>query len=357
MNLKILVFCELLTLFAVVYAQCSVFVNEINVIDPKKPEKKEFIEIKTDCADTPLRGYKIIGISAFKKGAARANIVFVANLWNERFSGNLYTICGTDVEKCNMRITSDYVKFRNSWNKDLVSISNFLMNGNVNIHAIDILYAKNDPMSTIQLEKNKNTIPIDENMKKFLKRNLIDLVVYAEKCDCERCNIFEELHPEFANKKYTLREFNFKDDFSLNRCGIENDGFIPERFKIGKPTPGVENDCSGMNFFFENHIQEILPNVISSVASEENDVELLDNNECTSSIRQEDYHLASDHRIEEVVTAAYARSSSNQCTQLQLNPDGGNLMEEIVRGNTRKRRLSDTDYSETLEWETEMYFE
>lgn len=105
-------------------------------------------------------------------------------------------------------------------------------------------------------------------------------------------------------------------------------------------------------------IQQILPNFISNstFASDENDIEFIDN-ECTSSIREEEYHLATEERIEEVITAAYAESSTNQCTELQLHPDGGNLAEKVTHENTRKRRLSDTDYSEVFEWETESYFE
>lgn len=70
-------------------------------------------------------------------------------------------------------------------------------------------------------------------------------------------------------KKNTLREFTFREgnDFSLNNCSLENDGFIPEKFKLGRPTPGLENDCSGMNFFLEDRIQHILPNIVSNTTN------------------------------------------------------------------------------------------
>lgn len=345
-------------------AECIVKINELNVIDPEKIEKKEFIELKTDCKDMPLRGHKVIGIKAGKKKGSPSSIVLVATLWNQKFSGDLYTIGGISVEKSDMKISSDFIKFRESWNNknNLISITNFLENGKTDIYAIGILYNKNDPMSTIQLEKNKNSIIIDDKLNEFLKNNLIDLVVYSEKSDRDRCDIFEELHPPFAQKKYTLREFSFKrgSDISLNRCTIESDGFVPEKFKIGKPTPGLENDCSGAYFIFEDRIQEILPNFISSVdidVNDEHDIDSLDNT-CTSSIRPAHYDLATDEQIEKVLTAANAESSTNQCTMQQLYPDGGNLAEEVDHGNRRKRRLSsEKDYSEKLEWETEDYFE
>lgn len=45
-----------------VSSECNVFINELNIVDPKKPEKSEFIELKTNCENLPLRGYKIIGM-------------------------------------------------------------------------------------------------------------------------------------------------------------------------------------------------------------------------------------------------------------------------------------------------------
>lgn len=227
----------------IVTAQCNVVINEVNA---KQPGKNDFIELKTDCIGKTLRGYKVIGIEVKKEGSAA--ITKTATLWNEKFCEDFYTIGGTNIEKSDMKITSDYIRFRNSWNdKKLSSITNFLENENTNLYAIGILYKYNDPMSSIQLNK-KNTIFIDENLKEFLVNNLIDLVVYSEKCDRDRCKIFEDFHSGFTNKKYTLREFKFKStDISLNRCTVETDGFIPEKFKIGKPTPGLENDCSGTN--------------------------------------------------------------------------------------------------------------
>lgn len=51
--------------------QCSsdVIINEIQIVDPKKPEKKEFIELKStsDSPDIALRGYKFIGFNCQSK--------------------------------------------------------------------------------------------------------------------------------------------------------------------------------------------------------------------------------------------------------------------------------------------------
>lgn len=81
-------------------------------------------------------------------------------------------------------------------------------------------------------------------------------------------------------------------------------------------------------------------------------------NACTASIRNVNYDLATNDQIEEILTVANAKSSTNQCTIQQLYPDAGNLAEEVDHGNRRKRRLSsEKDYSEKYEWETEEFFE
>ena len=148
-------------------------------------------------------------------------------------------------------------------------MTNFLANGNRNLYAIGVLFKRNYAMSSIHLEENKNTILLDDSLIEFLKVYLVD----SEKHDSDRCNIFEELHAPFAQNKYAIREFSFKDgkDLSLNRCTIETEGFIPEKFKLGNPTPGSDNDCSGSHFIFEDRIQEILPNIITSVDIENSD--------------------------------------------------------------------------------------
>ena len=60
-----------------VSSECNVFVNELNIVNPKKPDKSEIIELKTNCENLPLKGYKIIGISAGNKKNTTPSI----NLW------------------------------------------------------------------------------------------------------------------------------------------------------------------------------------------------------------------------------------------------------------------------------------
>lgn len=46
------------------------------------------------------------------------------------------------------------------------------------------------------------------------------------------------------------------NDIYLNRCTIENTGFLPEMLKLGDPTSGAENDCTGPHFILEENMAE-----------------------------------------------------------------------------------------------------
>ena len=113
------------------------------MIDPQKPEKAEFIELKTDCKDMPLRGYKLIGITSGSRKTTESSIILVATLWNEKFKGEFYTIGGVNIQNADMSVKSALLKFRESWNtNNQISMTNFLVNGNTNLNAIGILYKK-----------------------------------------------------------------------------------------------------------------------------------------------------------------------------------------------------------------------
>ena len=62
------------------------------------------------------------------------------------------------------------------------------------------------------------------------------------------------------NKPYILNEYDTKKlgDISLNRCTPLRDAFQPSGYKLGKPTPNKENDCSGPHFI---RAQEAILNV------------------------------------------------------------------------------------------------
>lgn len=114
MNILLTVwFCLSAFQFAESQSRSNVIINELNVIDPRKPEKNEFIEIKsTSEPNLALRGYKIIGISCYDK---TDKISLVATLWNERMKNGYFTIGGSGVPTADLKIPHENIKFKDSF--------------------------------------------------------------------------------------------------------------------------------------------------------------------------------------------------------------------------------------------------
>lgn len=357
-----------MSLFVIVKAQsdCKVIISEINVVDPMKPEKKEFIELKSSCNNLALRGYKLIGLNTKK---VSGTIDLVVTLWNERTNNDgFFTVGGSEVLNADLKVPNDYIRFRSSFNKNaVVSVTNFMKNGIKDLRAIGLLYdsEKLNPFSEFTLSKTQTYIRIDDFLLEILKKYLIDLVVYGERVSCDKSEVFEKIHNDFALKTYMLREFSSntaKEDISLNRCAVELAGFLPEKFKLGSTTPGKENDCSGPHFILEDHILETISPVNERIIYEDefDDLEGASCSNmpmCTSSIDKTDYMRGTLHAIQQTIETMNVTSTSDICSPLMLNPDGGNIEMSLNQENNRKRSIGvDHDYSEDLEWESTKYF-
>jgi len=70
-----------------------------------------------------------------------------------------------------------------------------------------------------------------------------------------------------------LREFDvplsLASDYSVNRCTIETIPILPEKFKLGKPTPGADNDCTGIKFVIEKQIIELVSPLLRNSREDE----------------------------------------------------------------------------------------
>lgn len=130
-----------------------------------------------------------------------------------------------------------------------------------------------------------------------MKEYLIDLVVYSREKTCDKCDLFGRIHEEHNTKTYTLREFVRNADgsvISLNRCVAESQAFLPEKFKLGIPTPGNDNDCNGPHFILKDHFLDIIApvNDESPYVDDFDDIDGAScSNECSSSIPPTDYNL------------------------------------------------------------------
>lgn len=355
--------CTISYLISEVQSDCKIIINEVNIVDPKKPEMNEFIELKQICENeneneaSSLKCYKLVG---FTCKSLTGSIDLVITLWNFRLNSNgIFTVGGPAVTNADVKIPNEMVKFRSGFSKNVPSMANFLINTNNEIHDIGLLYDKLNSFKEFVLTQKQQYIAINERIAEILNKYLVDLVVYGEKVPCSKCELIEKIHSDFTTKKYMLRELQTNSkgkDISLNRCSIESVGFLPEKFKLGNPSPGSPNDCSGPNFILEDHIAEFQVNQLENIEDEYvYDDSCASQPECTSSIPKSAYSEALSQSVLRSLDILNVSSTSNMCTNLMLSPETSSSV--IDQENRRKRSIGgDKDYSEEHEWKTEKYF-
>lgn len=351
---------------------CKVVINEINLVDSKNPKETDYIELKQTCSAgdrMSLKGYKLIGFSCKSNSGI---IDIVGTLWNFRMNKTgFFTIGGSKIENTDVKIPNVMIKSASSFSKvKMNSLStNFLTISNTEVRAIGLLFDEGNFFKDIVLQEKKQFLPIKEKITDTLQKYLVDLVVYAGKVPCNKCEFIEKIHSDFFERKYVLRDMQFNldnNEVTLNRCTIENTGFGPEMFKPGKPTPGAQNDCKGPYFILEDNILEATgplndhftyPDDIDIDHEFENSCESQSQPTCTSSILPSDYSQTSSYSIAKTVHQLNVSSTTNTCTDLMLSPDAAHVSTILDQENRRKRKIGiDTDYSEENEWSTTKYF-
>ena len=141
---------------------------------------------------------------------------------------------------------------------------NVVENANKFPHAVILLKVPNaqslEIHNLLQL-KRVVILKLDELLKQKLIPLIIDALVYCKKGPYATCSIFEDMIPKFRDlrslgRDYILGEYDRENlgDNSLNRCTPSANAIEPESFKIGKTTPGKENDCAGPHFIISHTI-------------------------------------------------------------------------------------------------------
>lgn len=367
-----------------IQCRCKVVINEINIIDPKLIETNDYLELKQICNkgdEMSLKGYKVIGFSC---GAVSGVIDTVITLWNFKMNKKgFFTAGGVNVKTADVTIPNSMVKTQSSFSKiKMHTMSNFLINPKSEIRAIGLLYDKENSFKDIVLSDKTKVLPINEKLTDVLKKYLVDLVVYTgDKSTCDKSKIIEKIYSDYVGRKYVLREMTVNldsNDISLNRCAVESSGFLPEMFKLGKPTPGAENDCTGPHFILEDNIPEMTPPASYTTSYLDDTESAFDQTcesqpvcprllepgcstetqiDCSSSIPRSDYTQTTGYTVLKSIDMLNKSSTANTCTALLLNPNGDQDATIIERENNRKRAISDdADYSEDFEWSTTKYF-
>jgi hypothetical protein len=98
----------------------------------------------------------------------------------------------------------------------------------------------------------------------FVKFNILrptiqDLIVYASTAATDRCEIFEELIPQYRYKNFVLRDYPILketlmtehsiQDYGISRCTSRTASFKYYSFKMSRLTPDEQNDCENAIHF------------------------------------------------------------------------------------------------------------
>lgn len=351
--------------FAIVHSEkCSIVINEVNIDNIPKPEKSEFIELRSYCdgairPNFPTRPYKLVGIRALNNQVP--TIDFVVTLWNHRTNENgLYTIGGADITNADMSFISDDVKASKCLTQTKCLSEFFIPNANDHLRAIALLKGQppTESLPTITLSRKKPSIVINREILELLNKVVVDMVVYGRRAPSDSCSVFEDIYSEYTrSRKYVLRDFDVTKDRSINRCSTQTLGFIPEDFKLGQPTPGQENDCTGPHFILEDHILDLTHSV-----KDRFDYERYGDDEdafqsCSASIPPSQYYATLSDKVDREIQTEVTAAGRSHCTPLYLLPDAARMEIDLSVTNERKRRISDdADYSEDYEWSTTKYF-
>ena len=275
---------------------------------------------------------------------SRPVITLVANL-NKFLVKDEYFVLGGLRLIADINCDNEAVKFKKQLETGFYS--DFVPNGDEFPVAIALLYSEEE-LTFLELTKEKPEVLIKRNMETRLTKLIRDLVVYGGKAYGQRCDIFEVLRPQYKNLQYMQRQLNKlgEKQFSMNRCGISYNAFIPDIFRLGKLTPGQENDCSLTSYKFENTMINIIPDLIV-----ERPIDI--NQACSSRFEPQYYESIETDLVVADIKRMKMRNENDECN-LQLRDDSINeVTDKLLTSKIHSKSMGDD--SEYI-WTTIEYF-
>ena len=374
--------------FHEVNAKCTAVISEINGEKPKNVYSGTFIELEFYCSSPKevarTSGYKIIIINGKEK---QPDVELYANL--EEFTGaerRFFTIGEDGTANTNMNFSHSKIFYR-SKNTPTCQTTLFISGTShvlVPFGAI-LLYAIDRDASRLDNKLrhvSSKAVKIDDELKDLIQKNIKDMIVYGSKGALNKCAFFENLYAPLKNEKfYMLRDINTGEtsDSSLGLCSDQIVPYQFNKFKVGKPTPGNENDCSGSQYFLEEKFAQTFEDNPNQVHSNEGNVqEIVINDYEVDNIEQSvcyasgsQTHLieaADDDTIERITNEEYDKGSICDSPAnigedlMDMNANVGHVetlfvdddtVNEPARKKMRKIVTSETDFETTKYFKSE----
>ena len=340
----------------------QISINEVNISPPNPNQMNEFIELTSDLQSpitVKLDNYFIIVIRGENSDINGPTIETVIDLTGKTFKpGKKFFVIGSNT---NADITTRDLKFQFYTKLARHQFHNFLMYAHEAPNGIALLYNVNGMPSTFKLTRRKHKLPITDTIKKKIKSNIVDFLIYGTHYTrSDKCGIFEALYPPFNLINYVLHDINTNNDMSINKCSLQAfSQFRPDLFKLGKLTPGLENDCeSGISFIVKKRIDQCIAPKLPSY-----DVNTVYNTETDSDSCSADgpskskYRRMSKTETERCLKQNIDLESQSSCKNNFLSSQGqGDIIQHIRDLDKRKERYFEMAPEEN-EWESESHFD
>lgn len=295
----------------VISNDCKIIINEINQDNPEIPEFYEYIEIKKiDCSPQKfgytslLNSYVLLLVKEFDDSSNLPVIVLSIDFKSIKYTWTSdLLVIGSPSVKLSPNITfhNENVMYNGKLFKSRVGIDlglysdvkeapfnmkNFLQNGNEYIMGFILVketIRTNGGLNRLSLDysitprqhvKLAVVKPIDSDLETIIKAHIVDLFIYARRAKLNSCGFFKRLIPSTNGgilKVATEWDADGYDDVSVNRCPSSSDAndifFSFSHFKLGKPSPHMENHCTGPHYLLYENIDDIMQMVPPMLAT------------------------------------------------------------------------------------------
>uniref|UniRef100_A0A915J9F9 DUF4371 domain-containing protein n=1 Tax=Romanomermis culicivorax TaxID=13658 RepID=A0A915J9F9_ROMCU len=201
--------------------------------------------------------------------------------------------------------------------------------------------------------------------KRFLRGHLYQYkwTEYKKNTDTED-KISDELiwYNLFTGKQYLLREFDVpkdaKSDYSLNRCTAETGPMLPAKFKLGQPSPGAQNDCSGKRFIIEINIVKLTNQLTHRYRTLEE--EPMEEAQCSSRLPPDEYWSIQSGLVHQSIQTEINMAKMNVlCQTADMGGDDltstGNNAQLLERADAAISSMKKEKVER--EWETKSFFQ
>lgn len=300
---------KLLIIVLLIEIECyNISINEINASNPEALETNEFIELKLSTNQSEnvfdlygqgpsLEYHYLVMIKPAENADLQPRVVMYSNLSGNTFINSTYFVIGESHDNSDLLIEPPNVITKLNIYDGARGMNN-IENGNNFPIAVLLIKTTNDILvkDLFEMRISRATPILANQTLPWLASIIVDMVIYGHKAPYNQCIFFDRLFTiwcaECKGSPIIYREYDSSNhiDYSINKCDSLNSHTNMSVMKLGKPSPGCPNDCTGVDFIIENFLKRLVPSMTPQIYST--------HAPCTSNFSRESYYLSHRKLIE-----------------------------------------------------------